>query len=115
MSAEARLIYDMTREAWLKAATQARAVKQSAKEAYDEEKENGLTDQTFDNWAAYPPLSASYQHFQQSEAAYQQAGQRYGSDEFKKWQEEYQSLRTKALYGDGEDKGSKFLIITPEK
>lgn len=48
MAAEAR--YNDAKEKWLQAASQARTAKDTAKADYNAEKEDRLTDATFDQW-----------------------------------------------------------------
>ncbi|KAE8422701.1 hypothetical protein BDV36DRAFT_291199 [Aspergillus pseudocaelatus] len=100
MSTEAQ--FYLAKERWLAAAKMARTEKEHSKRRYEEDKEMGLIgDQNFEQWAAMnaPGFMQAYNEFQAKQ-------NRYDAEFQRRWNETY--------FGTGEEKGSNFIIITPE-
>jgi len=56
----------------------------------------------------------SYREFQQKDATFRWAMKEFDSAKAEAWEEAYKRLYIEKYYGAGEDKGSNYLIITPE-
>ncbi|KAE8361018.1 hypothetical protein BDV27DRAFT_161138 [Aspergillus caelatus] len=115
MSTEAQ--FYLAKERWLAAAKMARTEKEHSKRRYEEDKEMGLIgDQNFEQWAAMnaPGFMQAYNEFQAKQNRYDAIAQAYDPEQALAWKQEFQRRWNETYFGTGEEKGSNFIIITPE-
>ncbi|KAJ5174715.1 uncharacterized protein N7482_000592 [Penicillium canariense] len=116
MATEAR--FNLAKEEWLAAAKRARTTKESVTKDYEEQKEAGFfSNETFDQWVSKnaPGFINAWMEFNTKAAQYQSAVMSYDKEKAENWQHEYSRQWTEKFYGPGEDKGSQYIIITPEE
>lgn len=56
----------------------------------------------------------SYREFQQKDATFRRAMKEFDSAKAEAWEGAYKKVYIEKYHGAGEDKGSNYLIITPE-
>ncbi|CAI7638691.1 unnamed protein product [Penicillium pancosmium] len=101
------------------AAERALVAKQAAKKRYDEAKEYGMTNDTFDDWIPVndPAFMEAYHVYTDTNYMFTEAFTFYDEVKADEWNKKFKDLRSKwhiGYFDNGKEKGSNFIIITDE-
>lgn len=132
MSERGQLILHDTKKTWLEAAKRARKEEQNAQADFEEQKDIGLTDLTFQQWAPSnvsatpslcsvpgsscpqaPAFIAALRGNEASEAQWQAAASQFDDNALREWQKERGRRQFDLEHGSGKDTYSGFAILTP--
>ncbi|KAJ5974011.1 hypothetical protein N7481_011221 [Penicillium waksmanii] len=89
------------------------------KKAYDDQKKNKFTEDTFDAWIPmnYPQFLGAYHTYNQKRAEFLNAFMRYDEAKAGEWDKKFGDLWNQWHFGsfdNGKEKGSNLIIITDE-
>ncbi|KAM0245191.1 hypothetical protein ACHAP5_005584 [Fusarium lateritium] len=84
----AQFMYEDAKQKWLEAIKDAQSKKDDAEASYESEKNDGLTDASFVDWAPNnrPDFMAAHQNYKAAEAQYEAAFQNLDSSAYQEWQ-----------------------------
>ncbi|KIL87503.1 hypothetical protein FAVG1_09210 [Fusarium avenaceum] len=111
----AQAAYEDAKSQWLQAIKEAQRQKDEARSAYDNEKSDGLTNDSFSQWAImnYPALNFAYRNYQSAEARYMAAFANFDGQGQGEWQHKKQQALAPILAKGGDE--SQFIIYTGEE